>query len=157
MKRWSKLQKRLYNLLDPELNIQIHCVSYPMHSQHGTTNIPRYYITLDKEIIWDYPKDFPAHRTSAPEEGNYPYVTDISAITQQIEEYIQTPIEELLAKHFSEDRWGLTDLLKAADRRISPGRVGILTKDGAIAVVKVAAARTALKKQAHADEKTGIK
>jgi len=30
-----------------------------MRSQNGgSTDLPRYWITLDKNVIWDYPKDF---------------------------------------------------------------------------------------------------
>ncbi len=57
-KPWSKLQSRLYNLIDENLNFQIHCIVYPMHSERGPTGLPRYWITLDKNIIWDYPKQF---------------------------------------------------------------------------------------------------
>ncbi|EMJ37444.1 hypothetical protein LEP1GSC079_0680, partial [Leptospira interrogans str. FPW1039] len=51
-KPWSKLQSRLYNLIDENLNFQIHCIVYPMHSERGSTGLPRYWITLDKNIIW---------------------------------------------------------------------------------------------------------
>lgn len=58
MKRWSKLQKELYNLIAPELDFQIHCRAYRMDSQSGSTDLPRYWITLGKETIWDYPGQF---------------------------------------------------------------------------------------------------
>lgn len=34
-KRWSKLQSRLYNLMDPFVNFQIHCCLYEMNSNDG--------------------------------------------------------------------------------------------------------------------------
>ena len=55
---WSKLQKEVYLLVDPKLEFQIHCVAYRMCSQWGSTDLPRYWITLDKETIFDYPKQF---------------------------------------------------------------------------------------------------
>jgi hypothetical protein len=112
MRRWSKLQKRVYNLLLSELEIQIHCAAYPMRSQRGSTDLGRYWITLGREVIWDYPKDF------AGAKRKYPYTTDIAAISELMREYIDTPVEALLRKRFDKDRWGLTAILKAADRRL---------------------------------------
>lgn len=112
MRRWSKLQKQVYNLLLPELELQIHCAAYPMRSQYGSTDLGRYWITLGKEVIWDYPKDF------AGAKRKYPYVTDIAAISELLREYIVTPVEALPRKRFEQDVWGLTAILKAADRRL---------------------------------------
>ena len=120
MKRWSKLQKELYKIISKEINFQIHCIAYPMRSQYGKTNIPRYYITLDKEIIWDYPKDF---------NNNYPYDTDISNISDLIREYIDTPKNKIFSKHFENDKWGLSNILIAADKRIGKRRLQILAKN----------------------------
>lgn len=58
MRRWSKLQKELYLMIDPSIDFQLHCSVYPMRSQRGSTDLPRYWITLNKEIIFDYPKQF---------------------------------------------------------------------------------------------------
>ena len=127
MKRWSKLQKDLYLLISPDIEFQIHCVSYPMRSQNGSESLPRYWITLGKEIIWDYPKDFLSKEKKGnykdPENGNYPYVNEASDISNLIREYIDTPKNDLLDKVFENDKWGLTDIFKAADRRISAKRL----------------------------------
>lgn len=32
---WSKLQREIYDLLTPTINLQIHCTCYPMRSQNG--------------------------------------------------------------------------------------------------------------------------
>ena len=114
MPRWSKLQKRLYDLIAPGLPFQIHCVPYRMKSQRGSMDIPRYWITLGKEIIWDYPRDFD---TAAVRASGYPYATQIGAISRLIRTYTDSPTEGLLAKRFDGDEWRLTDILKAADRR----------------------------------------
>jgi len=58
MKRWSKLAKRLYELVDESIDFKLHCTVYRMQSRHGSTDLPRYFITLAGEIIFDYPKDF---------------------------------------------------------------------------------------------------
>lgn len=111
---WSKLQREIYKLLLPELKLQIHCEVYRMDSQSGSTDLPRYWISLDREFIFDYPKYFPC-KQGVP----YPYLTDISDISALIREYIDTPKLLLLEKNFTHDYWGLADILRAADRRIS--------------------------------------
>jgi hypothetical protein len=112
MRRWSKLQKQIYNLPPPRLGLQIHCAAYPMRSQCGSTDLGTYWVTLGGEIIWDYPKNF------AWAKPKYPYVTDITAISELLREYIDTPVEALPRKRFEKDLWGLIAILKAADRRL---------------------------------------
>ena len=112
MKRWSNLQKQLYLILDNKINLQIHCSVYRMNSQRGSTNLPRYWITLNREIIFDYPK------ISVSKE-DYPYTTEISDISELLRGYLDSPKEQILAKNFGNDKYGITNLLKAADTRIS--------------------------------------
>ena len=125
MSRWTKLQKELYRIIDPNLNFQIHSVSYPMNSQRGTCNIPRYWITVDDKIIWDYPADF----KDTPDIKSYPYENAISSISELIREYIDTPEDQLLDEKFVNDHWGLTDILRASDRRIGKRRLRTLLLD----------------------------
>lgn len=144
---WSKLQREIYDLLSPDIHLQIHCTSYPMRSQNGgSTNLPRYWITLDKDVIWDYPRDFVAKnrcvRNFQGEECWYPYLTDISAISELIREYIDTPKEDILSKPFTHDKWGLINILRAADRRIGVRRLELLRrKTHNVAALKVIARR----------------
>jgi hypothetical protein len=129
MKRWSKLQRDLYRLIAEELNFQIHCAAYPMRSAYGSTDLPRYWITLEHEIIWDYPLQFVEYPTHLGAKiAHYPYITDISAISDLIREYIETPHTELLTKHFENDHWGLINILRAADRRIGQRRLDLLRR-----------------------------
>lgn len=116
MARWSKLQSELYKIISDDIDFQIHCVAYRMDSTSGSTDIPRYWITMGKEIIWDYPKDFLQDKDRVSK--SWPYLTDVSAISVLIKEYIDSPREGLLQKEFENDKWGLTDILKVADRRI---------------------------------------
>ena len=58
MKRWSKLAKRLYEIVYESIDFKLHCTVYRMQSRRGSTDLPRYFITLAGEIIFDYPKDF---------------------------------------------------------------------------------------------------
>jgi hypothetical protein len=119
MKRWSKLQKEVYDLIDPKIGFQLHCRLYRMNSQYGSTDLPRYWISIGKEIIWDYPKDFinKPHPERTPPKF-YPYGTDVPDISNLIREYIDTPKNELIDKKFENDHWGLINILRAADRRI---------------------------------------
>lgn len=116
-KRWSKLQKRLYNLMEPSLDFQIHCVLYEMNSNDGyhMNKLPRYFITIGKEIVFDYPKDFDTK--SLYGFDSYIWDGEVSRISYLIEEYIQRPKSELF-KEFENDRWGLSDILRICDRRV---------------------------------------
>lgn len=116
-KRWSKLQKRLYNIIDSAAEFQIHCALYEMNSNDGYhgNKLPRYWITIGKEIVFDYPKDFDTSWKYG--KTSYPWDTEISEITELINEYIQTPKKKIM-QPFENDKWGLTDILRACDRRI---------------------------------------
>ena len=54
MKPWSKLKKELVKLWDDSINLDIHQSVYRMDSERGSTDLPRYFITLNKEIIFDF-------------------------------------------------------------------------------------------------------
>ena len=148
MKCWSKLQKRLYELVDESIDFKLHCTVYRMQSRRSSTDLPRYFITLAGEIIFDYPKDFVLKSGGVKSLAGgalakiYPYGNDIGDIGELIREYIDTPKEELFAKHFDADEWGLVNILKAADKRIGKRRLQILAKNKKNqAMQKVIAAR----------------
>ena len=148
MKRWSKLAKRLYEIVDESIDFRLHCTVYRMQSRRGSTDLPRYFITLAGEIIFDYPKDFVLKSGGVRSLAQgaltkiYPYGNDISNIGELIREYIDTPKKELFKKHFDADEWGLANILKAADKRIGKRRLQILAKNKKNqAMQKVIAAR----------------
>ena len=148
MKRWSKLAKRLYELADESIDFRLRCTVYRMQSRRGSTDLPRYFITLAGEIIFDYPKDFMLKSGGVKSLAGgaptkiYPYGNDISDIGELIREYIDTPKEELFKKHFDADEWGLANILKATDKRIGKRRLQILAKNRKNqAMQKVIAAR----------------
>jgi hypothetical protein len=132
MKPWSKLQSALYNVMDRTIGVQIHCVVYPMESQYGRTDLSRYWISLDKEIIWDYPKDFAVKDGTKNHVDQkisyYPHQSDVPKISELLREYIDTPKEMLYEKHFETDKWGLINILKAADKRMGKRRLEKLKK-----------------------------
>ena len=119
MAAWSKLQKSLYSIVSDKVDFQIHCSVYRMNSQRGKTDLPRYWITIGKDIIFDYPKQF----MSSDQNKKYPYETQISDISDCIREYIDCPVNLLPEKKFDNDTWGLTDILKAVDKRLGKERL----------------------------------
>lgn len=116
---WSKLQRAVYLVLAPNLPLQLQCRVYPMDAVYGTTGIPRYWVTLGKEIIWDYPRQFVSLGYLDRQLPNkWPYATDISEISCLIREYLDTPRNEILSRPFEHDVWGIVNILRAADRRV---------------------------------------
>jgi len=126
-KKWSKLQKEYYLLRASGVNLQLHSSIYRMQSNMGSTDIPRYWITLEKEIIWDYPNNF-IDKPHPSRSDWFPYCTDISAISCLIRQYIDTPKDQLFHKIFENDFWGLTNILKASDKRIGSRRLDKLQR-----------------------------
>lgn len=124
---WSKLQKQLYLLMDKDSKFQIHCSVYKTKSawtagqRSGISKsreaIPRYWITVgdNKDIIWDYPNNFidklPIEWYFHPD--NYLWIADC------LRYYIDTPKEKLLVDTYEKDKYGLTDILRKYDKRIS--------------------------------------
>ncbi|MDR3294205.1 MAG: hypothetical protein LBT26_00025, partial [Clostridiales Family XIII bacterium] len=84
------------------------------------------------ETIWDYPKDFVKEGGTKNHADNriswYPYNTDVPDISDLLREYIETPAEMLFEKHFENDKWGLVNILKAADRRVGKRRLDELKR-----------------------------
>lgn len=115
-KRWSKLQIRLYNIIDPSVDFSIHMALYEMNSNDGYhgNKLPRYWITVGGKIVFDYPKLF--------DVPQYPWCTDISDISELIDEYICTPKDQL-DMIYAKDKWGITDIIRACDRRIGKRRL----------------------------------
>ena len=52
MKRWSKLKKQLYELVNEGIYFERHCMIYQMQSRRGSTDLPRYFIMLAGKIIF---------------------------------------------------------------------------------------------------------
>jgi hypothetical protein len=149
MARWSKLQSAFYRVVSPDVRLQLQCRVVRMNSARGSTNLPRYWITLGKETIWSYPDQFAiagggTKRVDSSKITYYPFVTDVPAISELIREYVDTPVSELLSKQFASDHWGLVNILRAADRRIGQRQLPRLRrKVHNIAALKVIDARLA--------------
>ena len=110
---WSKLKKDIDNLLVDDLGVEIRCVAYGNKNSlgTGTNGCGKYYVELDKNIIW----------------AQHPYTTtDIGNI---IRDYINTPLNQIMSKDFSEanstwkDHQDFVDILIASDRRFGKGKL----------------------------------
>ncbi|MEK6881269.1 MAG: hypothetical protein AABY22_16730 [Nanoarchaeota archaeon] len=130
---FSKLKKQIDNLFVPELNMSMHCLSYPIRSQRGSSSIARFYVKLGKEIIWDFPKDSPIKNI------DYHQWDSIINISELIREYIDTPVSDLLSNKFELDHIdfndeytfdiGLVDIFRAGDRRLGKKSLDVIPKN----------------------------
>ncbi len=116
-KRWSKLQKRIYSMLDPALNLQIHCTLYRIMGHGGMQEFPRYFVTLNGKIIFDWPKDYPLGENSGTPKMDYEHLFfgRASHISDAITDYLNANAQKQM---ILTDPWGITDIIRAADRRI---------------------------------------
>lgn len=111
--RWSQLRGLLTELFDPELELQVHCTVH----RGEEVSIGRYWFILDGKTIWEIP------RRVAPDIAAGRPNTVATEITALFREYLDTPREQLLTRPFEGDQWGVTEILKAADRRIGKRRL----------------------------------
>lgn len=120
-RRWSKIKKRIEDLFAEGLNLQIYSTFYTTTSKHDSYNSPRHWFVLDKEVIFDFPGQF---FNKGPDETRIEYLDGENyKISCLIQEYIELPKEQLLSTHLEMDKWGVIDILRAADRRIGKDRL----------------------------------
>lgn len=102
-KPFSKLKKNIESLFVPELKMQFCCYAYPIRGQWVTHNsIPRFCVKLEKEIIWDFPKDF---KKDLSELCFYDWAA-ANNISDLVRDYIDTPVENLMTKKFKFEKTG---------------------------------------------------
>ena len=133
-RRWSKLQKALYNIVDPDMKFEIHCSVFWKRScwlskkNRGKEYVPRFWITLKKEIIWDFPAMFLEHETlcrcgfCSTIKNSYDFSGNYTWVAETIRAYLDTPKEQLLTASFEDDKYGFVDIIRAVDRRIGQER-----------------------------------
>lgn len=68
-KPWSKTKSRIEALFDPKLDLAIHTTSYTHATNHDTYEVPRHWITLNKEVVWDFPGPFLTRRDNPAAPG----------------------------------------------------------------------------------------
>lgn len=124
--RWSKLQTALYRVIDHGTGFRIHCCAYRIGV---SLPLPRYWITIGKQIVWDFPKNFMGV------EGDWYFYDETKALSRLIRQYIECPRDELLTMEF-DDRWGMLPYIKACDKRIGKRRLRTMLADPKYNAVK---------------------
>ena len=145
-KRWSKLKKLIEDLFAPGLPLQIHCtvIRTTLHNEGSLAEVLGVFtICLGKEVIWNFPRQFVNEETVYADGGNQ-YSFGVRDLNELLRDYLDTPRGELLKKKFPRDYFGMTNILKAADRRVGVDRLQKHFKDcEQESVVKVLSARLA--------------
>ena len=77
-----------------------------MRSQQGTTDLPRCYITIGGEIVWDFPKDFPQACTDS-----YSPCIASDGVSRALQRWLDTSGSHLMDEDFVEDELGLHEIL----------------------------------------------
>jgi len=124
MRPFSKLKKQIESLFDSNLKMTFNCISYAAGHYNA---IPRFYVRIGKETIWDFPKDFDA------KDLDFHWWSNNLTINDLVREYIDTPVDKLLSTVFKNETAKITNyddysviefnlnlspLFIAADRRL---------------------------------------
>ena len=122
-KRWSKLRSQIESIFVEGLPLHIQCSEIRSGWDcKGLVELGTFSVRLGKTVIWDFPKQFVTYWTQYPDGGNQ-FSYSVSNINQLLREYLNTPKSELPEKTFPKDYFGITDILKAADRRLGIDRL----------------------------------
>ncbi len=146
-KRWSKLKKPIEDIFVQDLPLQIHCTEIrttPRNEGSLAEVLGVFTIRLGKEIIWKFPRQFVNGETIYPDGRNL-YSFGVRDLNELLRDYLDTPKDALLKKEFPSDYFGMTNILKAADRRIGLERLQQhFTDCDQTSVIKVLSVRRAL-------------
>ncbi len=130
-KRWSKLKKLIEDLFVPGLPLQVHCTEVRTNWENEGSfaeSLGVFTIRLGKEVIWKFPSQFVDEKTRYPDGGN-PYSYSVRDLNALLRDYLDSSKGSVLKKDFSRDYFGLTDIVKCADRRIGLERLKQHFKD----------------------------
>lgn len=121
---WNQLQKRLKNIIDSKLNLKFNNSPLRKKTSWREITIRFFQVLLDDEIIWQFPKD-----TDQPKDMDFcigQYKIDkynygkIEFPIMSIIKYLNLPKDQLIDY---QDNAGLSDILKACDKRIGYNRL----------------------------------
>lgn len=147
-KRWSKLKKPIEDLFVQGLPLQIHCTEIrttPRNEGSLAEVLGVFTIRLGKEVIWKFPRQFVDEETIYPNGGDQ-YSFGTRDLNDLLRDYLDTPKDVLLKKVFPRDFYGMTNILKSADRRIGLKRLQKHFKGSEqVSVMNVLSARCALR------------
>jgi hypothetical protein len=116
-KAWDNLAACVEDLIAPPLKGRLTIGHHKMARDGDWCG--RYWFDLDGQRIWELPGPWASLHYSA-HYWNSPSITrweDASITERLIGTYLDTPRDELL-EPIERDKYGLTDILRAADRRI---------------------------------------
>jgi hypothetical protein len=119
--RWNKLQKRLSEIIVPELDITFNNSPARKTTAYSEIILRFFQVKFNGEIIWRFPKD-----SEQPNEGFlYGYLPDgqMEYPKHSIMQYLDLSKEQLLDY---EDKAGLADILKVCDKRLGYNRLNKL-------------------------------
>ena len=129
MAQFSFLKKKLEDLFCPELKVRFYAEVIRMRGRCCSESMPRYYLTLHSEVIWDFPRHFEEVRNTHFTH----YLRRPHQISELVKDYVNTPVKELLVKEFENNKcWsysgnyiplGLIELFLACDRRLGKERL----------------------------------
>ncbi len=128
--RWSGLKRDIENIFSEELNLQIYCTAYTYTNKTYSLSAPRYWITIGKELIWDFPGPFLEWKNKDQDSAVEYLDSETGTIAETLRAYLACGRNELMDFTFPKDRFGLVDILRAADRRL--GKSKLLKKYGAL-------------------------
>jgi hypothetical protein len=126
---WSKLERRLRDLPDPQLDLRFRFTAYRyevIETPHPSELACKFWITQGRRTIWAVPRDRDASGTDGAIDGygrrSPGWLVEIAS------EYLQLPRASLIDWRRDWDGWGLVDILKACDRRIGRRQWPILRR-----------------------------
>lgn len=67
---WSQIQRKLYDLIDPNLKLQVHCAVYPGGGRTCLNGIPRFWVKLGGEKVHEKIVDVFSSDKATPEQVN---------------------------------------------------------------------------------------
>ncbi|MGH8107742.1 MAG: hypothetical protein ACREO1_03355 [Arenimonas sp.] len=115
---WSKVEKRIRDLSDPQLKLRFYFTSYRQEkiaTPHWTESAGKLWVSLNGKTLWAIPKD-----RHSGDQGDIGMQARRSPgwLVEMMVEYMDVPRDDLLTWTPSWSTWGLIDILLASDRRI---------------------------------------
>lgn len=96
MTPWKEIKNQLEANTDPKLRVEFRAT--PASLEEPESPMIRYWITLDGETIWDFPKDFPCVAESQTRT-----LQCSRQVLELLIEYLKTEPEQLLNKRFAKN------------------------------------------------------
>lgn len=119
-RRWSKLRSSLYHLMIE--GFQMHIALWRMRAEP----IPRFWITLgqgsEQQVVFEYPRC----EADIQERQKIKWKNHMEVFSELISEYVNTSVDDIVHKTWTNDKYSLIDIFKACDRRIGYRRLQIL-------------------------------